>query len=168
MIVPNSTHTAHPRFLPYVQPSPNSVSAYADHVAAVLNQNCNLWHLSPAANAVEQTVLCWFADLFGFPASAGGIITSGGSIANLVALTAARDHALGDAARSRGCRAATLRSSSTPRRRRIPASRRPFPSWVSAPGGSAGSALTSSSAFASINWGRRSPPIARPVSARSA
>ena len=102
VVVPNSTHTAHPRFLPYVQPSPNGLSPYADQVAAVLNQNCNLWHLSPAANAVEQTVLRWFADLFGFPETAGGIITSGGSMANLVALTAARDHALGDAARSDG------------------------------------------------------------------
>ena len=102
VIVPNSTHTAHPRFLPYVQPSPNALSPYADHVAAVLNQNCNLWHLSPAANAVEQAVLRWFADLFGFPGTIGGIITSGGSMANLIALTAARDHHLGPRARRSG------------------------------------------------------------------
>lgn len=102
VVVANSTHTAHPRFLPYVQPSPNGLSPYADQVAAVLNQNCNLWHLSPAANAVEQTVLRWFADLFALPPEAGGIITSGGSMANLVALTAARDHALGEAARTEG------------------------------------------------------------------
>jgi aromatic-L-amino-acid decarboxylase len=102
VVVPNSTHTAHPRFLPYVQPSPNALSPYADHVAGVINQNCNLWHLSPAANAVEQAVLRWFADLFGLPQTAGGIITSGGSMANMVALTAARDHALGDTARTDG------------------------------------------------------------------
>ncbi len=102
VVVPNSTHTAHPRFLPYVQPSPNALSPYADHLAGVVNQNCNLWHLSPAANVVEQTVLRWFADLFGLPRSAGGIITSGGSMANMVALTAARDHALGADARSAG------------------------------------------------------------------
>lgn len=102
VIVPNSTHTAHPRFLPYVQPSPNALSPYADHVAGVLNQNCNLWHLSPAANAVEQTVLRWFAELFGFPGTASGIVTSGGSMANAIALTAARDHALGESARTEG------------------------------------------------------------------
>ena len=102
VVVPNSTHTAHPRFLPYVQPSPNALSPYADHLAGVVNQNCNLWHLSPAANVVEQTVLRWFADLFGLPPSAGGIITSGGSMANMVALTAARDNALGAEARSEG------------------------------------------------------------------
>jgi glutamate/tyrosine decarboxylase-like PLP-dependent enzyme len=102
VVVPNSTHTAHPRFLPYVQPSPNALSPYADQLAGVINQNCNLWHLSPAANAVEQAVLRWFADLFGLPQSTGGIITSGGSMANLVALTAARDKALGADARSEG------------------------------------------------------------------
>ncbi|MBK7600270.1 MAG: hypothetical protein IPJ07_17830 [Acidobacteria bacterium] len=102
VVVPNSTHTAHPRFLPYVQPSPNALSPYADHVAAVLNQNCNLWHLSPAANVVEQSLLRWFADLFGLPRSTGGIVTSGGSMANLVALTAARDHALGRSAQAEG------------------------------------------------------------------
>jgi aromatic-L-amino-acid decarboxylase len=105
VIVTNSTHTAHPRFLPYVQPSPNALSPYADHVAAILNQNCNLWHLSPAANAVEQAVLRWFADLFGLPRTAGGIITSGGSMANLIALTAARDHRLGPDARHGGLQA---------------------------------------------------------------
>ena len=102
IIVPNSTHTAHPRFLPYVQPSPNAVSPYAEQVAATVNQNCNLWALSPAANAVEQAVLRWFADAFGFGDEAGGIITSGGSVANLVGLTAARDHRLGGSARTRG------------------------------------------------------------------
>ncbi len=102
VLVANSTHTAHPRFLPYVQPSPNGLSPYADHVAAILNQNCNLWQLSPAANAVEQAVLGWFAELFGLPDTAGGIITSGGSMANLVALTAARDRRLGAAARRVG------------------------------------------------------------------
>jgi glutamate/tyrosine decarboxylase-like PLP-dependent enzyme len=102
VVVRNSTHTAHPRFLPYVQPSPNALSPYADHLAGVVNQNCNLWHLSPAANAVEQAVLRWFADLFGLPQTSGGIITSGGSMANMVALTAARDHALGVEARETG------------------------------------------------------------------
>ena len=102
VIVPNSTHTAHPRFLPYVQPSPNDLSPYADHAAALINQNCNLWHLSPAANAVERTVVRWFAGLFGLPATTGGIVTSGGSMANFVGLTAARDHALGDRARTDG------------------------------------------------------------------
>ncbi|MBX9729867.1 MAG: hypothetical protein K2X59_00935 [Sphingomonas sp.] len=102
VIVPNATQSAHPRFLPYVQPTPNAISPYADAVASLLGQNCNLWHLSPSANAVEQAVIRWFADLFGFPGKAGGLITSGGSAANLIALTAARDNALGEKARTHG------------------------------------------------------------------
>lgn len=53
-IVPNATHAAHPRFLPYVQPTPNALAPHADAVASLISQNCNLWHLSPSANAVEQ------------------------------------------------------------------------------------------------------------------
>lgn len=102
VIVPNSTQTAHPRFLPYVQPSPNGLSPYAEAAAAALNQNCNLWTLSPAANAVEQTVVRWFGDLLGFGPGVGGLITSGGSMANLIALTAARDRFLGVTARTEG------------------------------------------------------------------
>ncbi len=102
VVVPNSTHTAHPRFLSYVMPSPNGLSPFAEAATAALNQNCNLWTLSPAANAIEQTVIRWFADLFGFGGHAGGLIVSGGSMANMVALTAARDWFLGESARTDG------------------------------------------------------------------
>jgi aromatic-L-amino-acid decarboxylase len=101
-IVPNSTHPAHPRFLPYVMPSPNAISPFAEMVASVLNQSCALWTLSPAANAIEQKVVRWLADIFELGDSAGGLITSGGSMANLIALTAARDWKLGDQARTKG------------------------------------------------------------------
>jgi aromatic-L-amino-acid decarboxylase len=101
-IVPNSTHAAHPRFLPYVMPSPNAISPYAELAAGVLNQNCNLWTLSPAANAIEQRVVQWLANVFEFGETAGGLITSGGSMANMIALTAARDRKLGESARTQG------------------------------------------------------------------
>lgn len=102
VVMPNSTHVAHRRFLPYVLPSPNGISAFADALASTLNQNCNLWTLSPAANAIEQRVISWFQDLFSFPEGSGGIITSGGSMANLTALAIARDTYLGTSARMDG------------------------------------------------------------------
>jgi glutamate/tyrosine decarboxylase-like PLP-dependent enzyme len=105
VIVPNSTQVAHPRFLPYVLPSPNGISAFAEALASALNQNCNLWTLSPAANAIEQRVISWFHELFSFPAGSGGMITSGGSMANLTALAVARDIHLGKAARNQGLQA---------------------------------------------------------------
>jgi aromatic-L-amino-acid/L-tryptophan decarboxylase len=101
-VVPNATHTAHPRFLSYVMPSPNGILAYAEAVAATLNQNCALAMLAPSATAIELTVVRWLAGIVGMDPTCGGILTSGGSVANLVGLTAARDHALGDAARTDG------------------------------------------------------------------
>lgn len=88
-ILPNSTASAHPRFLAYVQGPPNSVGAYADAIAATLNQNCNFWQLSPAASVIERSVLRWLGDLFELSEQAGGILTSGGSAATLNALTTA-------------------------------------------------------------------------------
>jgi glutamate/tyrosine decarboxylase-like PLP-dependent enzyme len=107
IVVPNSTNVAHPRFLPYVLPSPNGISAFADALASTLNQNCNMWTLSPAANAIEQRVISWFHELFQFPQGAGGMITSGGSMANLTALAIARDKALGQSARAEGLQGRT-------------------------------------------------------------
>ena len=96
-IVPNSTTIAHPRYLAYVLGPPNGIAPFAEAIAAALNQNCNFWQLSPAASVIERKVISWLAELFGFPEAAGGIITSGGSMATLVALaTAIQDKFPGD------------------------------------------------------------------------
>lgn len=94
-IVPNSAQIAHPRYLAYVLASPHGLSPFAGAMAAALNQNCSLWELSPLASAIEQRVLAWFRELFGLPADGGGVLTSGGSMANFAALAAARDAHLG-------------------------------------------------------------------------
>lgn len=88
-IVPNSTAVAHPRFLAYVQGPPNGIAPYVEAVAAALNQNCNFWQLSPAASVLERSVVGWLAGLFDLGDDAGGILTGGGSIATLNALTTA-------------------------------------------------------------------------------
>jgi len=90
VIIPNSTQIAHPRFLAYVLASPTGIGPFAEAAAAALNQNCNLWTLAPAATAIELKVVAWFLELFGIE-DGGGIVTSGGSMANLCALTVARD-----------------------------------------------------------------------------
>jgi aromatic-L-amino-acid/L-tryptophan decarboxylase len=88
-VVPNSTAIAHPRFLAYVQGPPNGIAPYAEAIAAALNQNCNFWQLSPAASVIERSVVGWLSGLFELPDEAGGLITDGGSTANLVGLAAA-------------------------------------------------------------------------------
>jgi len=88
-VIPNSTAIAHPRFLAYVQGPPNGIAPFAEAIAAALNQNCNFWQLSPAASVIERKVVAWLAGLFGFGSEAGGLVTSGGSMATLMALSAA-------------------------------------------------------------------------------
>jgi len=88
-VVPNCTTVAHRRFLAYVLGPPNGIAPYAEAVAAALNQNCNFWQLSPAASVIERRVISWLGSLFGYPETAGGILTSGGSMANLMALRVA-------------------------------------------------------------------------------
>lgn len=88
-ILPNSTTIAHPRFLAYVQGPPNGIGAYAEAIAATLNQNCNFWQLSPAASVIERAVVHWLAGLFDLGDDAGGILTSGGSAATKDAITVA-------------------------------------------------------------------------------
>ncbi len=96
-VVPNSTAIAHPRFLAYVLGPSNGIAPFADAIASTLNQNCNIWQLSPAASVIERKVISWLSELFRYPDAAGGIITSGGSMATLVALsTAIHDKCQGD------------------------------------------------------------------------
>jgi aromatic-L-amino-acid/L-tryptophan decarboxylase len=88
-VVPNSTAIAHPRFLAYVQGPPNGIAPYAEAIAAAMNQNCSVWQLSPAASVIERSVVAWLSGLFDFPEPAGGLVTDGGSMANLIGLAAA-------------------------------------------------------------------------------
>lgn len=66
-------------------------SALADYLADITNEYAGISFASPGAVAMEHELLNWMKGLFGFPESAVGNLTSGGSIANQIALTAARD-----------------------------------------------------------------------------
>ncbi|HEX9894323.1 MAG TPA: pyridoxal-dependent decarboxylase [Gemmatimonadales bacterium] len=66
-------------------------SALADYLADITNRYPGVFFSSPGATRVEHQVVRWTADMVGFPAGAGGTLASGGSIANLICLAAARD-----------------------------------------------------------------------------
>lgn len=68
-------------------------SALADYLAAVSNRYAGVFFSSPGAVRMENMCIRWMCDLIGYPEKSGGNLTSGGSIANLTALVAARDHA---------------------------------------------------------------------------
>ncbi|HEY1404416.1 MAG TPA: aminotransferase class V-fold PLP-dependent enzyme [Pyrinomonadaceae bacterium] len=85
-IFEGSRHSGHPRFLGYVASPSTPIGAFADLIASALNQNVPAWRSSPAATHVEQTVIRWLAALVNYAEGAGGLLTSGGSMANLNAL----------------------------------------------------------------------------------
>ncbi len=66
-------------------------SAIADYIADVTNEYSGMHFASPGAVAMENELIDWMKSIFGFPETAIGNLTSGGSIATLIALTSARD-----------------------------------------------------------------------------
>ncbi|MFN2544559.1 MAG: aspartate aminotransferase family protein [Actinomycetota bacterium] len=87
-----SMYPGHPRFSAYVTAAGTVPGVVADMAAAAMNQNLGAWRLSPAASEIESAMTAWFAQRFGLPAeTAGGLIVTGGAMANFVALKAARD-----------------------------------------------------------------------------
>lgn len=66
-------------------------SALADFLAAVSNEYAGVFHASPGAVSIENEVIEWLKQIFSFPQNSVGNLASGGSISNLIALTAARD-----------------------------------------------------------------------------
>jgi aromatic-L-amino-acid/L-tryptophan decarboxylase len=78
------------RFFGYVLGSGEPVGALADLLASVLNQNVTAWRSAPAAVTIERTVVSWLAEAVGCPGFRGSLV-GGGSAANLLALTMARE-----------------------------------------------------------------------------
>ncbi|MDH4350766.1 MAG: pyridoxal-dependent decarboxylase [Gemmatimonadota bacterium] len=88
-ILPYSLGIGHPRWWGYVRASPSPLGMAADLLAATMNNNCA--GSAQIATYVEMTVMRWLAELVGYPGDAGGLLVSGGSAANFVALAAMRE-----------------------------------------------------------------------------
>ena len=95
-VFPNNLHVDHPRFFAFVPGPNNFVSTMADTLAAGFNIFNGTWLGGSAAAALELRVIRWFCRLCGLPESAGGLFVSGGSVANMTALVAARHSLLQD------------------------------------------------------------------------
>jgi glutamate/tyrosine decarboxylase-like PLP-dependent enzyme len=89
-IVPFSRQNAHPRMFGYVQSPGTPIGAFADLLASTLNANLTIWRSAPAPVELERVTIDWIRQILGFPAEARGLFVSGGSMANLAALAAAR------------------------------------------------------------------------------
>lgn len=95
-IIPMSLNTAGPGYLAYIPGGGLFHAAVADLIADATNRYVGIWAAAPGLVEIESTVIRWFAGMVGYPGGdAGGVLTSGGSIANLTAVVTARHTKLG-------------------------------------------------------------------------
>jgi len=100
-IIPFSRQNAHPRMFGYVQSPGTPLAAFADLLASTLNANLTVWRSAPAPVELERLTIDWIRQILGFNAQAGGLFVSGGSMANLAAIAAARQAKDDSSGRSR-------------------------------------------------------------------
>lgn len=102
VLIEHSTFTWHPKFFGYINGSVAPLGVLADMLAAAINPNCGGWALSPAATEIEKQTVRWIAELIGYTPDCGGILVSGGNMANMLGFFAARTAAGEQAGRSAG------------------------------------------------------------------
>ncbi len=90
LLLEHSLFNGHPRFWGYITSSASPIGALADLLAAALNPNVGGWDLSPMASEIEAQTIRWIADLIGYRPDCGGLLLSGGNMANFVGFLAAR------------------------------------------------------------------------------
>ncbi|GAA4084117.1 pyridoxal phosphate-dependent decarboxylase family protein [Actinomadura miaoliensis] len=85
-----ATHSSGPRFFHFVVGGATPAAMAGDWITSLLDQVSGLWLASPLATRLETTVLEWLKDLFGLPASFGGVVTPSATLAHVTGLAAAR------------------------------------------------------------------------------
>jgi glutamate/tyrosine decarboxylase-like PLP-dependent enzyme len=105
-IQPYVTGNTHPRFFGWVHGGGNAVSMLAEFLAGAMNANCG--GRDHAGLVVERQVIAWGAEMLGMPDTTSGVLLTGSSMANFVALLCARYRALGPEVRTRGLQGKAL------------------------------------------------------------
>jgi glutamate/tyrosine decarboxylase-like PLP-dependent enzyme len=90
LLFEHSLFNAHPRFFGYITSAPAPIGVLGDFLAAAINANVGAWTLSPAATEIEAQTVRWIASLISYPVECGGLLVSGGNMANIVCFLAAR------------------------------------------------------------------------------
>ncbi len=90
-IAPHTLNSYHPRVLSYFTPPPLVASIAGEILAQWTNQGIDVWHCGPVAAFVEEEVVRWLCDLVGYGEGSFGLCTSGGVMANFIAMALVRD-----------------------------------------------------------------------------
>lgn len=90
LLFDNSTFNGHARFLGYITSSATPIGALGDFLAGAINPNVGGWELAPMGTEIEAQTVRWIAELVGYPSECGGLLVSGGNMANFVGFLAAR------------------------------------------------------------------------------
>lgn len=91
-----SFNTAGPGYLAFIPGGGIMSAALADFIASSANRYVGVRPPAPALAQIEETAIAWLAHIMGYPKTAGGILTSGGSLSTLSAIVAARETRLKD------------------------------------------------------------------------
>ena len=92
-ILPYAARLDHPRFFGFVPSSPTWPGIVADYVSAGYHINSCTWLVSSGTSQLELVVTDWMRTWVGYPETAGGLLTSGGSAASVEAIVTAREAA---------------------------------------------------------------------------
>lgn len=96
LVYNNQAYMQHPRCFAFI-PSPVSLLSWAGEImTSAFNPHGGSWLQSPSASCIESKIIEWMCKLAGYPDTSGGLFVSGGSMANLTALTTARNVKLGE------------------------------------------------------------------------
>jgi len=90
LLFEHSLLNGHPGFYGYITSSAAPIGMLAELLAAAVNANVGAWKLSPMATEIEAQTIRWLAQFIGYPADCGGLLLSGGNMANLTCFLAAR------------------------------------------------------------------------------
>ncbi|MBA3691110.1 MAG: hypothetical protein H0W82_06830 [Actinobacteria bacterium] len=90
-IAPFTYNAQHPGSFSYFTPPPLPASIAGEVLSQWIHQGVDVWHAGPIAAFVEEEVTAWLRDLCGIGPEGWGVLTSGGVMANIMAMTVARD-----------------------------------------------------------------------------
>jgi len=90
-VAPHAMQVPSPHYFGQFNPTPLAIGVWADALCSSLNQNAGAWRNGPTSAMIESQVIRWLCELIGYGSEAFGVLASGGSEANLIALKCARD-----------------------------------------------------------------------------